>query len=80
MNRSSKPSVPRARRSRRAPHEGVIRGLPSAEVLRREAEVTARRAVPYLILEGAWLKRCGFEIGRAYKVRAEKDSIVLVAT
>jgi hypothetical protein len=63
--------------TKRAPTQGVIKGWPSAEILHREAEIRARRAKPYLLLEGDWLRACGFEVGQPFVVSVEQYPLVV---
>ena len=77
MKSARNPSIPNTRRRKKNPLEGVTGGWPSATILRDEAEARAANPVPYIVLEGAWLRDCGFEIGRRYAVRPGNASVVI---
>ena len=79
MNRSRNSSMPNTRARKKNPLEGVTGGWPSTALLERELNARARKAVPYIVLEGAWLRECGFEIGRRYVVTPGTGALTVEA-
>jgi hypothetical protein len=79
MNRSRNSSIPNTRARKKNPLEGVTGGWPSTALLERELQARAREAVPYIVLEGTWLRDCGFEIGRRYVITPGKGAVTVEA-
>ena len=77
MNRSRNSSIPNTRARKKNPLEGVTGGWPSTALLEREIQARTRKAVPYIVLEGTWLRECGFEIGRRYVVTPRAGAVTV---